>query len=527
MPGRSDLERSQRELFRQVNAELRLVAPPLSPGIRAYQKSFRSSLPKRGRGVSKGTLTRAAVKARVVLVGDFHPFPQSQKGFLRLLRDAIKTGERPAVALEFVPQTHQAVLDQFSRGLLTANELAEMIDYEDEWPFAWASYRAILDYARAERLPLIALNIKARGTDAAALRIRDEAAAARIAETVWSGGARRVFTLYGEWHLGRSHLPGYVRSALGPGARVLVVHQNEESLYWNAPRNSLGRRAEVLRLGKDEFCVLNSVPWVKARSYLDWLEGSGGDSWEEGPDTPALVLQFSRHLAELLSLDSSHLDRVEIWGPDAIDDLSSARGTAEEKLLQKHARRHLRVGLLATTGRLLVPGRSTNSLTEAAAIALWQSQLRTRPKAAAAYGPRLLVRFTIGYLGSKILNPKRKCNEVADMQAYLAHPSGSSKAKLLAFYRALALLSEPLGIRARRTPRLTGIAEIEATRLAGYVLGNRVFLAWQRDPSLRPLVTKLFRASTATDAWAENLLADIAKVIRRTRVSGEKKNAGF
>lgn len=515
----STIEASQQKLLRRVRAELRDLSPPPAHGLAAYRQSFLRSLPDSLRASNKTALKKAAASSRVVLVGDFHPFRQSQKGFLRIIRESLRPGEKAILALEFVTQAHQTAIDQFQSGYITINELREMIRFDSEWPFSWESYREILLFGRDQGLQMLALNIPVTRGDGAGLRARDEAAATRIAEALWAEPKARAFVLYGELHLARPHLPARLREALGPEGKVLVVHQNEISLYERAPANN-GQRPEVLRLAADEFCVLNSVPWVKLRAYLDWLEG-GDAQQEEGADIAELVMEYGKHLAELLELPSDRLSGVEVVAAPEHE----GRAAFGEAPLHRQVNEFGRVGFLPSRNKILVPNSGTNAISEAAALALWRAQTKGEGYRASGASPALF-RFMLGFLGSKILNPKRKCNEVKDMTQFLRSAvPGSPKAKV--FARALSLLRPLHGRRAAHTRALKGLPELEAARIAGYVLGNRLFLALQRDADNLTLVRKLFSAEAANEKDANRWLAETVRVVRAKAPRATGKSEHF
>lgn len=521
MPAPDALEKSQIRLFRSLKNELRSLEQ--SRYVKAYEKSFLASLPRTLRPATKAELLKAARRARVVLVGDFHSFRQSQKGFLRLLRDC-----KPAhavIALECVKQSQQASLDHYLAGHLTVEELREDLDFERAWPFPWPNYREILECARREGMGLLALNVEEKNQDPGLLKARDEAAAEAISARLEESPASRIFVLYGELHLARTHLPASLRRRTGEN--LLIVHQNETSLFWQAPRSADGQRPEVLRLRKDEYCVLNSVPWVKLRSYLDWLEGSQDEEdCEDGIDVSGSVLHFARVLGETIGIEGEISEDIETIGPEALVSGSfSARDlSAEEKILLRHSLRFQRATLLPKRGWLLLPSLSTNALTEAGSLLLWRGTC-SHAKSAAAAGNRLLAQFLVAYLGSKILNPKRKCNEVADIETQLERKISVAKRSVL--QRSLTLLRPYVKVKSVRKSRLAGVLEVEAIRLAGYVLANRIFLLLQARPAELAFVRDIYRASNASEAWANHLLRAVARQIKKRKLTPKTKNAGF
>jgi uncharacterized iron-regulated protein len=526
------LEDSQKKLYLAIRRELALFELKKRKDLVAYERAFRASLPKKLRASSREELLKAIAASNVVLVGDFHPFRQSQKGFLRILEGAAGAARgRTVVALECFQQAHQAAIGEFLAGLITAEELRDKIDFERYWPFSWESYREILLAARARKWPVVALNISGRRGRESELRARDAAAAERIARELKANPARTVFVLYGELHLGRPHLPYELLARLGRRARIVTVHQNDAELYWRAPKQRDGQRPEVLALGPREFCVLNSVPWVKLRSYLDWLEGSPEPDLEENElDAVGIVHHYARILAEALGMPAEFDDSVEILPPDRLSSRGLPRGFRDLKSpdaeLAAHALTFHRTGYLPARGALLLPAVSTNSLSEAASHLLRRSLAARLRRGLGTRSPRRfrtedwIAHFMLGYLGSKILNPKRKCNEVADLTRLAAgnEPRGEIASRALTLLRPFVReTSLP-----PRQKRLAEVAEIEACRTAGFVLGERFFLALLAQPSLLKRLREMLGGQPG-----KSVLVETRRAIRKLRAPVASKRERF
>ena len=380
---------------------------------------------------------------------------------------------------------------------------------------------------------MIALNILGYKGKGSILRERDAAAARRIAQEIARIPGTGVFVLYGELHLGRTHLPRDLRAALERQTKLVTIHQNNTDLYWKSPTMADGQRPEVLQLAAGEYCILNSVPWVKLRSYLDWLEGSPSpDVAGEEIDVLGMVHHYARLLAEAADITMRIDDAVEIFPPDRIGARRLPFGPAQlmspDRELASHSLAFHRTGYLPRRGFLFLPTVSTNSMSEAATHLLRHS-LRSAPPPRARWGAdEWISHFMLGYLGSKILNPKRKCNEVADLKR-LAEPGRGAgeivKVRAEIAGRALALLAPHLKgdrITRRQKKRLPGPREIEACRTAGFVLGERFFLALLVRPSL---LEHLRRMLSGGEGRA--LLKDAAARIGEARVASASKQDKF
>jgi uncharacterized iron-regulated protein len=143
------LERSQKQLYVAVRKELAPFETLKRRELLDYERAFRQGLPRKARASSRRELLAAIKGASVVLVGDFHPFRQAQKGFTRLVESAAKSRGQAAIALECFEQKHQRSLDQYIAGLITAEELRDETNFDASWAFPWENYREILLLARA------------------------------------------------------------------------------------------------------------------------------------------------------------------------------------------------------------------------------------------------------------------------------------------------------------------------------------------------------------------------------------------
>lgn len=531
------LERSQKKLYLSVKNELSLVEKTKNKEIRAYERAFYSSLTDRIKASSRSELLRAVSKSKVVFVGDFHPFRQSQKGFLRLVEGAIKPVKKYTLALECFQAKHQASIDAYLDGHITLDEAREETEFEEYWPFPWDHYRDILSFAKEKRFGVLALNIPEKGRTSNMLRQRDIAAAERIATELASRPDSRIFVLYGELHLARNHLPGDVKAILQKSASLLIVHQNEPSLYWKAPRAKSGHRVEVLKLKEDEFCILNSVPWVKLRSYLDWLEGDPSeDDLDEGIDLPGTIHEYARLLAETIKVSFQPRANLDIYGPESIfsSDRSQLFGKSskEESLIVQHATKFYRAQYVPKTGALLVPNLSTNNISEASALLVWSSCKRASAMPDQLSEAAFLLRFAASFLGSKILNPKRKCNEVEDLKLFLANVLLKTKlaeSRRRVFKRALHLLKPYFSdcSRAQHSPKLPGALEIEALRIAGYIIGQRVFSAFLREPQRMEQIRQIFNAPLEPEERAIKRLKSVLQKIAPKISRPQSKRALF
>ena len=113
-----------------------------------------------GEKVSFSQLMDFIEEARIVYVGEVHTNVESHEVQLQLLREFYdKYGDNVAIGMEMFKRPYQAVLDRWSRGEITEEELLEGSRWEQEWGYDYDLYNDILDFARQKGIPIIALNV--------------------------------------------------------------------------------------------------------------------------------------------------------------------------------------------------------------------------------------------------------------------------------------------------------------------------------------------------------------------------------
>ena len=111
----------------------------------------------------EGIIPKLADK-RVVFVGERHDRYDHHLAQLEIIRRLHAIHPRLAIGMEMFQQPFQDVLDAYVAGSLSEQEMLRRSEYYQRWRFDFRLYAPILRYARAQRLPVIALNLPAELT---------------------------------------------------------------------------------------------------------------------------------------------------------------------------------------------------------------------------------------------------------------------------------------------------------------------------------------------------------------------------
>ena len=489
-PLRRALLRLQRGVQRRLQAQVRAHTGGHTPALERYYREYLRDVRRSKAPSSYGELHDAMLESDITLVGDYHTLRQSQEVALRLLQRAVVDPRPVTLALEMVRVEHQPHLDAYVRGDVDEGRFLQAIDYQRTWNFEWGNYRPLFDAARRAAIRVVGVNHSA-GT----LRERDARIASTVADLVRESPERRILLLIGDLHLASNHLPAALDTRLdGRAPRRLVVYQNSDALYWDLARRGVESDTQVLRLGRDRFCVLEVPPYVKLQSYLGWeqaqerwTEDSSFDAESDGPSCAAILAHLASHLATFIGVPAvdAHVDVFGQFDAAFFDALAAADLRPElQRELQLHVFSNRSVWV-PELNSVYLPYFSINHAAEEAAHVL---QTRTGGFQPVTGDPfedfygRVLWTAT-GYAASKIVNPRRRAANEDELRAFAQAANRRLHEPELAFRKRVArfVLQHREHERTRgRRGRLKQIYEqdleitLEVCWALGALLGERI-----------------------------------------------------
>jgi len=96
---------------------------------------------------------------RVVFVGEIHNRYEHHLNQLAIIRGLHARNPDLAIGLEFFQQPYQEYLDRYVAGDIDERALLKQTEYFQRWRFDYRLYRPILEFARDQGIPLLALNV--------------------------------------------------------------------------------------------------------------------------------------------------------------------------------------------------------------------------------------------------------------------------------------------------------------------------------------------------------------------------------
>ncbi len=497
---RAELIALHQKLFRRQRRLIEGSTAPERAELIRYRRRYQRGVRTFERVVSYDEVLREALASDLVYVGDYHTLRQAQRSYFKLAERLCDRGRAPLLALEFVQGRYQAAVNAYLAGRLDETGLLLAIGYRRHQAFdVWPNFRPIFELAVRRGLRIVALDRPAGGPRS--LQERDAFAARALAKR-WRPGDLALI-LVGELHLAPPHLPAAVDRELARGhrsAKSLLLYQNCEEIYWELERRGQEHAVEAVRIGENQLCLVNSSPLVCQQSYLDWVEATREGEQLEAYAPAHNFRQSALVLGRFLDVDlEAALDRVHIHAAGDLSFLTALRsagriGAKESRALTRRvlARESF---CLPRANAVYLATSSVNHATEVAAEYLWhvcaEDEGEERGLVDGFYARTL--EQALGFFGSKVLNPRRKCRHAPQLQRQLSE--GTSLERQVAAYVLAHQRMEHGGrapeVRAAyalRDPELWGAT----TRALGQILGDKLYYAMLRGRIAKSEIRGLF-----------------------------------
>jgi hypothetical protein len=267
---------------------------------RKYLRDFAQAFRSYEAVLSSTEFETELAAADVILIGDYHALPASQRFAAEVIERLAAREERPIVlGLEMIFARDQHIIDEWLRGEITSDELRERIRYDVEWGYGWAPYSDLLQRARAAGALIYGLDCMPRG-NMRRISARDRHAAYKLNEIRQLHPTVQIVVLFGESHLAPNHLPAMIQERL-PQQRVLTLLQNVDALFWRASGEKLDS-VEAVRVSDGVICAFNATPLEKYESYRLCIQ-----RWTRAPaaeaDFGGSIYNLVDALARALSID--------------------------------------------------------------------------------------------------------------------------------------------------------------------------------------------------------------------------------
>jgi Haem-binding uptake, Tiki superfamily, ChaN len=310
----------------------REMGPRDSASGRKYLREFGQAFRRYDAVLTAEQLNSKIAAADVLLIGDYHALPASQR-FAAQLIEQLAHGRPVVLGLESVLARDQRILDAWWRREIGEQDLRQRLRFDREWGYDWDPCYELLTTARDHTEGIYGLDCMPRD-DLRRIGGRDRHAAAKICEMREEHPNGVLVVLFGESHMAPQHLPRVMKEA-APEARIFTVLQNVDALYWQA----VEEQAAAVSIGDDAVCVFNSSPLEKYESYRLCFErwnGTADDLPDFAPAVYNLIFSLTKSLG--FRLDSPRNGTQPKFLADSLPEVVSVKEGETPSLADEGAR---------------------------------------------------------------------------------------------------------------------------------------------------------------------------------------------
>jgi hypothetical protein len=256
-----------------------------------------------------------------------------------------------------------------------------------------------------------------------------------------------------------------------------------------------------VQVREGELCLMNASPVVCQQSFLDYLEAEAGDAQLQDRGAAGRFGEMARLIGRFIGVDVKEaLEEVEVATAADLDFLARARRRGR---FDRRELAHLRAQVLSRESYYIPRARmaylATLSLNHAAEEAahfvrhacIGEAMEMARGRVDGFYARCL--EEALGFFGSRLVNPRRRCNNVADWARVFEHRKGEDR-QVAAFVLAHKA-AQPEGAPA--TLKLLPMRKHKlfqaVSHALGYLLGDGLYRAFDEGKISKAELKALFR----------------------------------
>lgn len=388
-------------------------------GRRKYLRDFSEAYRRYERVLDSDEVERQMCSADIILVGDYHALPASQRYTATVLEMLAARGRQVILGVEAIVARDQHILDEWHRGEIDTEELRSRVRFESDWGYDWLPFRELLQRARETGVRIYGLDCVPR-QDMRSIRARDRHAAVKIDELRDAHPDAVLVVLFGESHLAPNHLPLMLKS-LRRDDKALTVLQNVDTLYWlsaGEPEDLV----EAVQVREGVLCVFSATPLEKYEHYrlcIDRWKQARARRVDLAPSFYNLITTFLQFLK--VNPYSAHSGRRRSF---LVDELPEVWCASNAEQLDRMLSRWLTSSAVEIRAAVHAQGSyfvADHNVIVAQEFRMpWAAEQAARFVHHACRGPQRkpqsteddfyvrVLEIALGFFGSKILCPSRK-----------------------------------------------------------------------------------------------------------------------
>lgn len=477
-------------------------------------------------------------KANVILVGDYHTLDQSQRSLVRLMRYYLKTYPKSkfCLALETLQNRHQKHLELYMSDQLNSDEFIKKIGFNQHWFFdLWKNYEILFDFSKHHKIRTLAIDADHRQN--VDLNTRDVYMAKKIVEELKNHPDQKIFVLVGDLHLAPKHLPQEIKrqaKSLRLGSvNTVTLYQNSPEIYWKLSEKNLVDHTDFVKVRKNEYCRMHTPPLIVQQSYLNWLYHEEGTfDWV---DAKMHFLSLVKQICEILELKLPRdVENIEVFTCGDLSFLSTLKrkkifSPAEMKFIDFQIRNEQSY-FMPKARMVYVANVSIHHAAEEASHYLkflLSGDEFPRSRKDAFYAN--VLHEALGFFGSKLINPKRKCPRYQDFvqEKKFLEKSGMETLRALDYDTAQLfiehykkLLQKNSLLHTHTIANMSSKLFLSLTHAIGYDLGDQLYFGFMQGRISKKEFKHLFEDPFEAEGKPNQIYLNLfnrLKLIKRPR----------
>ncbi|MCJ8275950.1 MAG: ChaN family lipoprotein, partial [Bdellovibrionales bacterium] len=417
----------RKEILEKIKGQVQLYLGEESPDVTLYAQSYKNDIYRLWSKSSKSQVHQAVKQANVVYGGDFHPFAQAQRTHLRILRELL--GEREIVlGLECFFSDKQVFIDAYLKNEISEDEFLDKVEWDELWGFPWTHYRPLIEFARKNNIKILALNKTTAIRTGESLHLRDDWAAEIVSQSLQSHPSHLHYVIFGDLHMAENHLPQSVNKKAQKEVQAVTLYLNSEKIYFELMEQGLESEVEFVQYNESQFCILSSPPWVKWQSYLMYLEENFDIDLEDEEEWE-LRVDHTDHVSSLVDMICAGLhmtlktDDIEVYSLKDPQLLKMAKKIlSDHEYEMAHSLVQQDMGFYVPQKGFFYLSKATVNHAATLASQYIHGKMSKRNRLLWDLPEDFLSLIWIeamGFLLSKLVNPKRKAQTMNDLKKQL------------------------------------------------------------------------------------------------------------
>lgn len=485
--------------------------------FKKYWRHYKNSVKNYKAPCEVSDIQKQAHKSDIILVGDYHTLDQSQRSFVRLLKLYFKNHKATNViiTLETIQQRHQKHLDDYLKENINTENFIKKIGFKEHWFFdLWNNYELIFDFLKYHEVPIFAIDADHRKD--ITLKERDEFMANQIIEIHKKFPNKTIFTLVGDLHLAKRHLPKeierFAKKSKIKVPKVLSLYQNSADIYWKLSEQGLVDHVHFVKISENEYCRLHTPPLIVQQSYLNWLYHEEGTfDWI---DPKSSFLDIVKQICKILGVNlPQDYEDVEVY---TCGDLSFLQTLKRKKIFNTNEMKFINYQISHENSYFMPRARmvyvANVSIHHAAEEAshylkfLLSGEEFPRHRKDAFYAN--VLHEAIGFFGSKLINSKRKCpryKNYVDEKKFL-ETSGLDSLRSLDYATADIFIEhhkrfkkDQSLIHSNKIANMTSELFLSITHALGYDLGDLLYYGFMAGKISKEMIHDLYISRFESD----------------------------